>query len=194
MGTRAKTERRRKRDARKVLRRSDTQQLSRYRSTRHSRARRRRARSFTLRVPSVPSRQSAEAFAGAIPSPHRPLFDGVTRIAGDAGDPGSAARPVSASAAALPPRCMDMETLGADAIGDASPPPSPEPKESEAGRVGDRGGSPANVPFPSGATLRAAGFAAPRGIPSSRSLSSHSRLASLGSRAGRLGFLGAQSA
>ena len=190
MGTRANTERRRKRDARNVLRRSDTQQLSRYRSTRHSRARRRRARSFTLRVPRVPSRQSAEAFAGAIPSPHRPLFDGVTRIAGDAGDPGSAARPVSASAAALPPRCMDMETLGADAIGDASPPPSFE----QAGLVGDRGGSPANVPFPSGATLRAAGFAAPRGIPSSRSLSSHSRLASLGSRAGRLGFLGAQSA
>ena len=85
---------------------------------------------------------------------------------------------------------MDMETLGADAIGDASPPPSFE----QAGLVGDRGGSPANVPFPSGATLRAAGFAAPRGIPSSRSLSSHKRLASLGSRAGRLGFLGAQSA
>ena len=91
---------------------------------------------------------------------------------------------------------MDMETLGADAIGDASPPPWPEPKEGEAGLFGDRGGSPANIPFPSGTTLslRAAGFAAPRGIPSSRSLSSHSRLASLGSRAGRLGFLGAQSA
>ena len=138
-------------------------------------------------------RQSAEAFAGAIPSPHRPLLDGVTRIAGDAGDPGSAALRPSASTAAPPPRCMDMEALGAGESGDTDPPPSPATKGGEAGLFGDRGGSPSNPPLPS-STSGAAGFAAPRGIPSNRSLSSHSRLANLGSRAGRLGFLGAQSA
>ena len=138
-------------------------------------------------------RQSAEAFAGAIPSPHRPLLDGVTRIARDAGDPGSAALRPSASTAAPLPRCMDMEALGAGESGDADPPPSPATKRGEAGLLGDRGGSPSNLPLPS-STSGAAGFAAPRGIPSNRSLSSHSRLANLGSRAGRLGFLGAQSA
>ena len=86
-----------------------------------------------------------------------------------------------------------QEALGAGESGDADPPPSPATKRGEAGLLGDRGGSPSNLPLPS-STSGAAGFAAPRGIPSNRSLSSHSRLANLGSRAGRLGFLGAQSA
>ena len=88
---------------------------------------------------------------------------------------------------------MDMEALGAGECGDTDPPPSPATKGGEAGLLGDRGGSSSNPPLPS-TTSGAAVFAAPRGIPSNRSLSSHLSLANLGSRACCLVFLGALSA
>ena len=142
-------------------------------------------------------RQSAEAFGGAIPRPHRPLFDGATRIAGDAGDPGSAARRVPASPSAALPRCIEAGTPGADAIGDtASTLSFRTDVRVETRLLGARGEGSPKPPLPtwSETSETSTGFAAPGGIPSSRSLSSHSRRANLGSRAGKLGFLGAQSA